>query len=122
MYSVNMSIVRIQPGPRMSKAVVAGGLVYTSGHVDSRGADVTAQTRNILDAIEAVLREAGTDKSRLISASIWLADISTFADMNAVWEAWIDKANPPARATVQATLAAPEYQVEIAVIAAADPA
>lgn len=112
-----MSIIRIQPGPRMSKAVVAGGLVYTSGVVDGGAPDVTGQTRRILATIETLLAEAGSEKSRLISASIWLADISTFADMNAVWEAWIDPANPPTRATVQAALANPDYKVEIAVIA-----
>jgi len=113
-----MSITRIQPGPRMSKAVVHGGLVYTSGHVNATAPDVTGQTLHILEAIDALLRDAGSDKSHLISATIWLADIATFDQMNAVWEAWIDPANPPTRATVQSILANPAYKVEIAVVAA----
>jgi enamine deaminase RidA (YjgF/YER057c/UK114 family) len=101
----------------MSRAVVHGDTVYVSGHVD-RGANVTEQTRSILTRIEALLAEAGTNKSHLLSAQIWLADIGTFDEMNAVWEAWIDPAAPPARATVESRLAGPEYLIEIAVIAA----
>lgn len=112
-----MSVHRIGPGPRMSRAVVHGDTVYVSGHVD-RGANVTEQTRSILTRIEALLAEAGTNKSHLLSAQIWLADIGTFDEMNAVWEAWIDPAAPPARATVESRLAGPEYLIEIAVIAA----
>jgi enamine deaminase RidA (YjgF/YER057c/UK114 family) len=112
-----MSIQRIGPGTRMSRAVVHGDTVYLSGHV-SEGATVTEQTQRILARIEAALDEAGTDKSNLLSAQIWLSDIGTFDEMNAVWEAWIDPAEPPARATVESRLAGPEYLIEIAVVAA----
>lgn len=112
-----MSIQRIQPGPRMSKAVIHGGLVYVSGQVGA-GTGVTEQTEAVLSAVDGALAEAGTDKSKLLSATIYLADMAGFAEMNSVWDAWIDPANPPARATVEAKLAAPQYVVEIAVIAA----
>ena len=113
-----MPITHIQPGRRMSRAVVHAGVVYTAGHVDDSAPDVTGQTRAILAKLEAVLAEAGTDKSRLLSANIWLADIAGFDEMNAVWDAWVAGHEPPARATVEAKLAGPQYRVEIAVIAA----
>ena len=114
-----MSIVRIDPGPRMSRAVVHGDTVYLAGHVSKEPAgSVRGQTQSILAAIDARLATAGSDKSKLLSANVWLADIGTFEEMNAVWDAWIDPKNPPARATVEARLASPEYLVEIAVIAA----
>ncbi|WP_269932979.1 RidA family protein [Aminobacter sp. HY435] len=114
------NITRIDVGPRMSQAVVHGNTVYVSGQValDAGGESVTAQTRNILDRIDAVLAKAGTDKTRVLSASIWLADIASFAEMNAVWDAWVATDNAPARATVESKLAAPQFTVEIAVIAA----
>jgi enamine deaminase RidA (YjgF/YER057c/UK114 family) len=114
-----MTIVRIDPGPRMSRAVVHGDTVYLAGHVSKEPAgSVRGQTEAILRAIEGRLAAAGSDKSKLLSANIWLADIGTFEEMNAVWDARVDPKNPPARATVEARLAAPEYLVEIAVIAA----
>lgn len=115
-----MTITRIGVGPRMSKAVVHGNTVYLAGQVAdaAKGKSVTEQTKDILGQIDALLKEAGTDKSKLISANIWLANISTFADMNAVWDTWVVPGATPARATVEAKLAAPEYTVEIAVIAA----
>ncbi|HKQ57326.1 MAG TPA: RidA family protein [Candidatus Eisenbacteria bacterium] len=114
-----MSIQRIGVGPRMSGAVVHGDTVYLSGHVSKEPAgSVRGQTQAILERIDERLAEAGTDRSRLLSASVWLTDITTFDEMNAVWEAWIDPANPPTRATVEARLASPDYLVEIAVIAA----
>jgi enamine deaminase RidA (YjgF/YER057c/UK114 family) len=113
-----MTIRRIEPGIRMSQAVVHDNLVYVAGQVGAPGASVTEQTRAVLSRIDALLSEAGTDKSRLLSAIIWLADMATFAEMNAVWESWIDPANPPARATGEVRLAAPEYKVEIIVTAA----
>lgn len=113
-------IKRIDIGPRMSGAAVYGGVAYLAGQValDAQGESVTAQTTNILARIDALLAKAGTDKSRLLSANIWLSDISTFAEMNAVWDAWIAGVGAPARATVEAKLAAPQFTVEIAVIAA----
>lgn len=111
-------IERIEPGSRMSKGVVHNGVIYTAGHVSDAAPDVAGQTRAILAKLESVLAQAGSDTSKLLSATIWLADIATFEEMNAVWDAWISPGNPPARATVQATLAGPQYLVEIAVIAA----
>ncbi len=114
-----MTITRIAPGARMSGAVVHGDTVYLSGHVEADSSlGVRAQTEAILRRIDERLAAAGTDKSKLLSATIWLADIGTFDDMNAAWDAWVDRGNPPARATVEARLAAPAYKVEIAVIAA----
>ncbi|MEO5987311.1 MAG: RidA family protein [Candidatus Eisenbacteria bacterium] len=112
-------ITRIAPGARMSGAVIHGDTVYLSGHVDAdRSLGVTGQTRSILARIDERLAAAGTDKSKLLSASIWLADIATFDQMNVAWDAWVDPAHPPARATVEARLASPDFLVEIAVIAA----
>ncbi|MGE3644314.1 MAG: RidA family protein [Beijerinckiaceae bacterium] len=115
-----MSIRRIGPGPRMSKAVVHSDTVYLSGQVadKAKGGSVAEQTKDILGIIDSLLAEAGTSKANILSANIWLKDISTFAEMNSIWDTWVDTANPPARATVEAKLAAPDYAVEIAVIAA----
>ncbi len=113
-------IRRIGAGPRMSKAVVRGNAVYTAGQVaeKTKGGSVADQTREILGLIDELLSEAGSEKAKILSATIYLSDISTFSEMNGVWDVWVDKANPPARATVEAKLVAPEYKVEIAVIAA----
>jgi enamine deaminase RidA (YjgF/YER057c/UK114 family) len=115
-----MSIRRIGVGPRMSQAVVHGETVYLAGQVAAQaaGRNVTEQTREILATIDKLLAEAGTDKTRLLSTTIYLADLATFAEMNAVWDAWVAPGATPARATVQAKLAAPSYAVEIACIAA----
>jgi enamine deaminase RidA (YjgF/YER057c/UK114 family) len=115
-----MIIKRIGPGARMSKAVVHGNTVYLAGQVADKaaGKSVGEQTQEILDIIDATLAEAGTDKTRILSTTIWLVDIGTFAEMNAVWDKWVSPGNTPARATVEARLASPQYKVEIAVIAA----
>jgi len=115
------NIRRIGAGARMSKAVVRGNAIYTAGQVadKTKGGPVADQTREVLDLIDELLAEAGSDKSRILSATIYLSDISTFAEMNSVWDVWVDKVNPPARATVEAKLVTPDYKVEIAVIAAA---
>ena len=113
-----MTIRRIEPGPRMSQAVAHGDTVYLAGQVGAPGASVADQTRAVLAQIDRLLAEAGSDKSRILSATIWLADIGTFAEMNSVWDGWVDPANPPARATGEARLAAPEFKVEIIVTAA----
>jgi enamine deaminase RidA (YjgF/YER057c/UK114 family) len=114
-----MTIQRIEAGPRMSQAVVMNGTVYVAGQValDAPGKSVTEQTRAVLASIDRLLAAAGTDKTRLAQATIWLADMSTFAEMNAVWDAWVAPGCTPARATVEAKLAAPQYTVEIAVVA-----
>ena len=111
-------ITRIQPGARMSEAVIHGNTVYLAGQVGEPGDDITAQTKATLAEIEALLAQAGTDKSKILMATIWLADIADFEAMNAVWDAWVDPANPPARATSEARLATPDYLVEIIVVAA----
>lgn len=115
-----MSIDRIGVGPRMSKAVVHGDTVYVSGTVADKaaGKSVGEQTKEILSIIDEILAQAGTDKTKILSANIWLVDIKTFAEMNAVWDAWVAQGHTPARATVEAKLAAPQFTVEIACIAA----
>ncbi len=112
-----MTITRIEPGPRMSEAVIHNGTLYLAGQV-SKGATVTEQTKGVLAEIDKVLAKCGSDKSKILSATIWLSDISTFAEMNAVWDAWVDPKNPPARATSEGKLATPDYQVEIIIVAA----
>jgi enamine deaminase RidA (YjgF/YER057c/UK114 family) len=114
-----MSINRIGVGPRMSKAVRHGDTIYLAGQVpDNPNEDVAGQTRQVLAKIDAILAEAGTDKTNVLSATIYLSDIATFNHMNAVWDAWVDPKNTPARATVEAKLARPEFGVEISIIAA----
>ncbi len=115
-----MSITRIDPGPRMSEAVIHGNTIYLAGQVGTPDAPVAQQTQEVLAAIDAVLAKCGSGKAKILSATVWLADIADFAEMNSVWDAWVDKANPPARATSEGKLAAPGYKVEIIVIAAKD--
>jgi len=115
-----MSIERLETGPRMSQVVIHGNTVYLAGVVAnaSKGESVTKQTQEILAIIDGHLAKAGTDKSKLLSANIYITDMKNFAEMNAVWDAWVSPGNTPARATVQANLAAPQYHVEIMVVAA----
>jgi enamine deaminase RidA (YjgF/YER057c/UK114 family) len=112
-----MTIKRFETGPRMSQAVVHNGTVYVAGQV-AKGATVKDQTTAILKQIDSLLAAAGTDKTKLLSATIWLVNMDAFAEMNSAWEPWVSPGNTPARATVESKLAAPEYLVEIAVIAA----
>lgn len=111
-------ITRIEPGKRMSNAVIHNGVVYLAGQVGETGTTVTEQTRACLAEIDRLLAQAGTDKTRILKAQIWLADIATFAEMNAVWDEWVPAGNPPARATGESKLATPDYLVEIIVTAA----
>ncbi len=115
-----MDVQRIEPGKRMSQAVAFGDMVYLAGQVaaDTVGTGVTIQTQQILVEIDRLLAAAGSDKTRILSATVYLADIATFSEMNAAWDAWVSPENPPARATVEARLAGPEYLVEIVVVAA----
>ena len=115
-----MTIKRFEPGKRMSQAVAFGNMVYLAGQVaaDPVGTGVTAQTQAILGQIDRLLAAAGSDKEQILTATIYLADMATFAEMNAAWDAWVSQENPPARATVEAKLAGPEYLVEIVVVAA----
>src|SRR5215470_4163793 len=98
-----MSIQRFETGPRMSQVVVHGNTVYLAGIVANKtaGESVTKQTQEILAIIDGHLAKAGTDKSKLLSATIYLSDIKTFSEMNAVWDAWVSPGNTPARATVE---------------------
>ena len=112
-------ITRIKTGPRMSQVVVHGNTVYLAGQVASdRSAGTAGQTREILAAIDGLLAEAGTDKSHLLAATIYLTDMTTFSEMNAVWDAWVAPGCAPARATVGAPLASSAYKVEIVITAA----
>lgn len=114
-----MTITRIEPGQRLSQAVVHGNTVYLAGQVaEDATADITGQTHQVLAQIDKLLAEAGSHKSRILRAQIFLADIGDFAAMNAVWEKWVPAGQTPARATVQAALAKPAWRVEIMVTAA----
>ena len=113
-----MTIKRLEPGARMSQAVIANGFVFLAGQVATDPtADVEGQTRQVLGEIDRLLSAAGTAKDRILTATVYLADIGTFAQMNKAWEVWVPAQAKPARATVQASLAAPEYRVEIQVTA-----
>lgn len=115
-----MKVERHDSGPRMSKAVVHGDTVYLAGIVAEapKGKSMAEQTKSILAQIDGFLAKAGTDKGKLLSANIWITDMANFAEMNAVWDGWVSPGHTPARATVQAGLASPDYKVEIMVVAA----
>jgi len=115
-----MSIERLHSGSRMSQVVIHGDTVYLAGQVaaDAPGASIADQTSDTLKQIDKLLGEAGTDKSKLLSATIWLSDIRDFDEMNEVWDAWVAPGAPPARACVEAKLAFTVFNVEIGVVAA----
>lgn len=113
-----MAITRIDQGPRMSEAVIHQDTIYLAGQIGIPGESVTAQTQTALAEIDELLAKTGSDKDHLLMATIWLADIGDFAEMNAVWDSWISGHPAPARATGEAKLADPGYKVEIIVIAA----
>jgi enamine deaminase RidA (YjgF/YER057c/UK114 family) len=115
-----MSISRIGAGKRMSQAVIHGGKAYLAGIVADKaaGKSVKLQTQDILQQIDDILKQAGTDKTKLLKANIWLTDISKFGEMNEAWDAWVVAGQTPARATVESKLAAPGLDVEIMVEAA----
>ncbi len=111
-------IKRLHPGTRFSLAVVANGVVTTAGIVAKNAqGDVKEQTRDVLAQIDALLAEAGSSVSKLLTANIWLSDMANFAAMNEIWDSWIDRNNLPVRATVELRLAAPTLLVEIQVTA-----
>ena len=120
-----MTIERRNVGKRLSDLVIyapppGGRLVYLAGQVaEDPGADIDGQTRSVLRQIDRLLKEAGTDKKRILSATVYLADMSDYAAMNAVWDAWVPQGDAPARATVQARLANAAYRVEMQIVAAA---
>ena len=115
-----MSITRIDSGPRMSQAVIHGNTVYLAGQVGAPGKSVTEQTKAVLAQIEDLLSRTGSHKSKILTATILLADMRDFGEMNQVWDAWVAGQDAPARATAEAKLATPDYRVEIIVVAARD--
>ena len=115
---MNSDITRIGTGARMSEAVIYNGIVWLAGQVGNPGDSVADQTRTCLAEVDRLLAEAGTDKTKILSTQIWLADIADFAEMNAVWDAWVPQGHTPARATGEAKLATPAYKVEVIVTAA----
>jgi len=111
-------LTRIDTNARMSQAVIHGGIAYLAGQVGAEGGTVTEQTQAVLAAVDDILAKAGTDKTKLLTAQIWVANIETdFADMNAVWDAWVPEGCAPARWTGEAKLATPGFKVEIIVTA-----
>lgn len=113
------TIKRFGTGPRMSEAVAYNGIIWVAGQVGTQGDSVADQTRTCLAEVDRILAAAGSDKTRILSAQIWLADMADFAEMNSVWDQWVPQGHTPARATGEAKLAAPGYRVEIIVTAAA---
>ncbi|WP_106744611.1 RidA family protein [Yoonia maritima] len=112
-------ITRKHTNARMSQMVIHNGIAYLAGQVGIAGASVTDQTNDILSKIDALLAEAGTDKTNILTAQVWVSDIANeFAEMNAAWDAWVPEGHAPARWTGEAKLATPDYNVEIIVTAA----
>jgi enamine deaminase RidA (YjgF/YER057c/UK114 family) len=113
-----MTVSRINVGARMSDIVIHNNTVYLAGQVGAPGASVTEQTKAVLASVDALLAKAGTDKTKILQAIIWLADMGTFAEMNAVWDSWVPQGHTPARATGEAKLATTDYKVEVIITAA----
>ncbi len=114
-----MSITRHHTGTRMSQIVIHGDTVYLAGQVaDDPGADIAVQTQQVLQKIDNLLAEAGSDKSKILTAQVWLSSIGHFAQMNEIWDAWVPEGDAPARACIEARLASPDLLVEIGIIAA----
>jgi enamine deaminase RidA (YjgF/YER057c/UK114 family) len=115
-----MSIRRFNTSARLSQAVVHGGVAYIAGQVSDEpvGKSVAKQAQNILAKVDRLLAEAGTDKSRILFASVWLSDVRFYGDFNLVWDEWVSQGNAPARACVEAALASADYLVEVSVTAA----
>ncbi|NVK15269.1 MAG: RidA family protein [Rhodobacteraceae bacterium] len=111
-------ITRSHTTQRMSQIVIHGDTIYLAGQVGTAGASVAQQTQDCLDKIDALLAEAGSDKTRILQTVIWLADMKDFAEMNAVWDAWVPEGHAPARACGEAKLAREDFLVELIVTAA----
>ncbi|MEQ9693839.1 RidA family protein [Shimia sp. SDUM112013] len=111
-------IIRKHTNQRMSQMVVHGDTIYLAGQVGTAGASVAQQTQDCLDKVDALLAEAGSDKTRILQATIWMADMADFDEMNGVWDAWVPEGCAPARATGESKLATPDFLVEVIVIAA----
>ena len=115
-----MSIIRHHTNQRMSQIVIHGDTVYLAGQVAAdANANITVQTQQVLQKIDTLLAEAGSDKSKILSAQIWIASMGHFAQMNEVWDAWVADGDAPARACIEARLASPDLLVEVGIIAAA---
>ncbi|KIN64929.1 Endoribonuclease L-PSP family protein [Sulfitobacter noctilucicola] len=112
-------ITRHHTNQRMSQIVTHNGTIYLAGQVGTAGASVAQQTQDCLDQIDTLLAEVGSDKTRILQAVIWLADMADFAEMNGVWDGWVAEGHAPARACGEAKLAKPEFTVEIIITAAA---
>jgi enamine deaminase RidA (YjgF/YER057c/UK114 family) len=104
-----MTITRIDTNARMSQAVIHGDTVYLSGQIGAPGESVAAQTAAVLAKIDALLEQTGSSKEQVLSATIWLADMADFAEMNDVWDAWVAERRAPARASGEAKLATPDF-------------
>ena len=115
---MNTDITRIGTGKRMSEGVCFNGIIWVAGQVGTPGDSVADQTRTCLAEVDRILATAGTDKTRILSAQIWLADMANFAEMNSVWDTWVPQGHTPARATGEAKLATSDYLVEVIVTAA----
>lgn len=114
-----MTLAHLHPGQRMSEAVRVGDIVFLAGQIpDDRSSGIELQTRQVLDGIDRVMAELGGSKSDVVSVQVWLADMADFPGMNAVWDAWVDKKAPPARATCGVALARPGMRVEMVAVAA----
>ena len=111
-------VTRHHIGDRMSQIVIHNGTVYLAGQVGNKGDSVADQTRTCLEKVDTLLAEAGSDKTRILQTTIWLADMADFAEMNSVWDAWVPKGHAPARACGEAKLAHPDLKVELLVTAA----
>ena len=115
-----MSITRHHTNQRMSQIVIHGDTIYLAGQVAAdAGADITVQTQQVLQKVDTLLAEVGSDKSKILSAQIWIASMGHFAQMNEVWDAWVAEGHAPARACIEARLASPDLLVEVGIIAAA---
>jgi len=117
---MSSSIQRFDVGARMSEMAVHNGTLYLAGQVAADGTqDIAGQTRQVLSAVDVLLARGGSSKSRILRVQIFLADLADFAAMNEVWDAWVVPGHTPARATVQAALARPEWKIEVVITAAA---
>jgi len=115
---ITMKTKRIESNQRLCQAAVHGNTVYLTGQVGNPGQSVKEQTQTILASVDRLLEAAGSNKANVLQATIWLADIADFGQMNEAWDAWVDQSSPPARSTSEARMTSPDYRVEITVIAA----
>lgn len=115
---MNSDITLLDTGPRMSQAAIYNNTIYLAGQVGTPGDSVADQTKSCLEKVDALLARAGSDKTRIVQTTIWMADMAQFNEMNAVWDAWVPEGRAPARATGEAKLATPQHLVEVIVVAA----